>query len=201
MPLKRATPEVVQGSGQAREREIRQGQLPTTPPVSTTRPAASFFPVTSNKLAVLSICTWGLYDYYWFYKNWSRIAERTPRTISPFWRTFFLPFWVRSCFREIREAGTSLRIPNPFDENWSALIYILFYFSSLFLPEFYWWVSIFSFIPLVVANRYASSINALQGPDYDRNDEFSVSNWIWIIVGAGLLVLALRVTFFGIPNG
>ncbi len=195
MPLKMVRTEVVQGRGQAMEGEIRQGQL------STTLPDASFFPVTTNKLAVLSICTLGLYDYYWFYKNWGRIAERTPRTISPLWRTIFLPLWVFSCFREIREAGTSLRIPNPFDAISLALIYILFFFNWQLLPEFYWWVSCFSFIPLVVANRYAGNINAVHDPDYDRNDQFSLSNWIWIIVGGGVLVLALLATFFEIPNG
>jgi hypothetical protein len=29
-----------------------------------------YFPVSRLKLAVMSTCTLGIYELYWFYKNW-----------------------------------------------------------------------------------------------------------------------------------
>src|SRR6266571_6685632 len=36
----------------------------------TTKPQASFFVVSPAKLAIMSVATLGLYQIYWFYRNW-----------------------------------------------------------------------------------------------------------------------------------
>ena len=35
-----------------------------------------YFPVSNTKLVLLSVCTLGLYEFYWFYKNWALVKER-----------------------------------------------------------------------------------------------------------------------------
>ena len=58
------------------------GELPAEHP---------YFPVATHKFVVLSICTLGLYDLYWFYQNWQRVRRRTREDLSPFWRAAFAP--------------------------------------------------------------------------------------------------------------
>ena len=48
-----------------------------------------FFPVSRLKLLVMSLVTFGLYEVFWFYKNWQLFKAATVRDISPFWRTVF----------------------------------------------------------------------------------------------------------------
>jgi hypothetical protein len=56
------------------------GESPTAP---------IFFAVSIPKFIVLSICSIGIYDLYWFYKNWQLVRAREQSDISPFWRAFF----------------------------------------------------------------------------------------------------------------
>lgn len=42
-----------------------------------------FFTATPLKLAVISVVTAGIYELYWFYKNWVLIKERTGRGMMP----------------------------------------------------------------------------------------------------------------------
>ncbi len=39
--------------------------------------APYFFTTSTLKLTLMSICTFGIYELYWFYKNWVLIKEGT----------------------------------------------------------------------------------------------------------------------------
>jgi hypothetical protein len=39
--------------------------------------APTFFAVSISKFIVLSICSIGIYDLYWFYKNWQFVRARS----------------------------------------------------------------------------------------------------------------------------
>ena len=62
-----------------------------------------FYCVSATKLAILSFATLGLYELFWFYKNWALIRARTGRDISPFWSAFFSILLMR--FRGFAELG------------------------------------------------------------------------------------------------
>jgi len=62
-----------------------------------------FFAVSLVKLVVLSLCTLGVYQWYWFYQNWRLIKDWERLHISPFWRTFWGYFFCHACFTRIRE--------------------------------------------------------------------------------------------------
>ena len=57
--------------------------------------------------------TLGIYELYWFYKNWKLIKQRTESNIMPFWRAFFGVIFCYSCFREVKEVATSRGISFP----------------------------------------------------------------------------------------
>ncbi len=45
-------------------------------PAAATGDTPIFFPASRTKLLVMSLCTFGLYEYYWFYKNWKLVRDR-----------------------------------------------------------------------------------------------------------------------------
>ena len=81
------------------------------PPMPAGQPI--FFPVSSLKLVVMCIVTFGIYEVYWFYKNWKLIKQRTASDIMPFWRAFFAVLFCYSCFKRIEEAATSRGLSCP----------------------------------------------------------------------------------------
>src|SRR5690349_17919588 len=84
--------------------ELRRRGLTTPPPpigpassLPTGQPA--FFPVSPVKLVVMSTFTFGIYELYWFYRNWKLIKQRTGASITPFWRAFFGILFCYQCFK------------------------------------------------------------------------------------------------------
>jgi hypothetical protein len=80
--------------------DVIRGRTGTAPLASNQAPC---FPVSLLKLTVMSICTFGIYEAYWFYKNWNLIKQRRRSNIAPFWRAFFAYFFCYQCFDEIRQ--------------------------------------------------------------------------------------------------
>ncbi|MFZ3063875.1 MAG: hypothetical protein WA277_01145 [Nitrospirota bacterium] len=64
-------------------------------------PLFLYIPVA--RLVLLSIVSFGLYEAYWIYKNWSYIKERDGLNIMPFWRGVFGLFFCHSLLRRIYE--------------------------------------------------------------------------------------------------
>src|SRR5581483_11977647 len=48
-----------------------------------------FFYVSPLKLVVMSIATFGLYELFWFYKNWYYVNEHTNHAVWPLMRSIF----------------------------------------------------------------------------------------------------------------
>lgn len=61
------------------------------------------------KLVLLSIFTFTLYEFYWFYRNWKHLKAHKNLDISPGWRTvgLFVPlyyiFMIHGQFKDIRD--------------------------------------------------------------------------------------------------
>lgn len=105
--------------------------------------APVYFSVSPLKLVVMSICTLGIYDLYWYYKNWRLIKEREQLDIMPFWRAFFAYFFCYSCFKKIRGTAASLNLnryiaAGPLATGW-IIVAILWK-----LPDPYWLLTYFS---------------------------------------------------------
>lgn len=101
-----------------------------------------YFPVSSLKLVVMSLCTFGIYEIYWFYKNWCIIQERERLDIIPFGRAFFAYFFCYSLFKktqvtaETRQTQTSID-PGPLAAGWIVLTFLWK------LPDPYWLITFF----------------------------------------------------------
>jgi hypothetical protein len=146
------------------------------------RDQPSCFPVSLLKLTVMSIATFGIYELYWFYKNWKLIKQREKIKIAPFWRAFFAYFFCYQCFSDIRAQATSLDLQQSLSAGLLAVGWII---TSLLwkLPDPYWVVSWFSFVFILPVQARANRINARITPDHDSNRSFTA--WCFNGIGRG----------------
>jgi hypothetical protein len=160
---------------------VFSGDKPVQPP---------FFAVSLLKLVVLSTCTFGLYELYWFWRNWNLIRVSGESEITPSLRTFFLLFYCYPCFIRIKLTGISRDvIPAP-PIGILAICYLLIGFSWK-LPEPLWLICFLKVAFLLPIQSYVNRINTAVLPGHDPNSRFSVWNWIAVIVGGLLLILAV----------
>ena len=149
-----------------------------------------FFTASTVKLITMSICTMGLYELYWFYKNWVLIKDRTGEDMMPFWRAFFAPLWAYSCFKHVKSEAVKFHI----EESLSLVMLAIGYFivQALWrLPDPYWLVSYLTFALLIPVNSVAIQVNKQVVSDFENNEKFSVWNWVILVIGGFLFVLIL----------
>ncbi len=154
---------------------------------------ARFFAVSPVKLVVLSVCTLGLYQIYWFYKHWVLIKEHSEPLIVPWARAFFGFFWCYSCFEFIREDERHLDVEPKLPAGPLAIGWIA---ASLAwrLPGLYSLIGFLAPLLLVPVQQHVNHINALVAPDHNKNARFSAWNWLAVVAGGifiGLMVLGL----------
>ncbi|MEG3987653.1 hypothetical protein QUA13_10975 [Microcoleus sp. S28C3] len=149
-----------------------------------------FFPVSRLKLFVMSLVTFGLYQIFWFYKNWQLFKAATGSNISPFWRAVFNGIFCYSLITKIRNRAKLRGI----DADFSPFLLTLAWFGLALcarLPKPYLLVSFFSVIVLLPVQEIVNELNCLAAPNHNPNSRFSVWNILTIAVGGSLTVLAI----------
>jgi len=182
------------------EAERRKKDLPLEKPILTGQDDKQlpesisgepiYFAVSPLKLVVMSICTVGTYELYWFYKNWVLIKEREDADIMPFWRAFFGYFFCYSCFLRIQGTGKSLNLGKSIAPLALALLWITVWLLYL-LPGLYCFLSSFSVLVLLPVQAVANNINEALCPEHNPNRRFTGWNIACIVVGATCLVILL----------
>ncbi|HSE42347.1 MAG TPA: DUF4339 domain-containing protein [Acidobacteriota bacterium] len=151
----------------------------------------TYFPVSKTKLIVMALATFGIYEIYWFYKNWEFIRERTGDDIRSFWRALLSIFYIHKLLRAVKESADSNGVACSWSPNGLAWCYILLSITWR-LPDPYWMITLFSFVPLVYVQGTINEINAKVVPFGDKNSNFNFKNIVAIAVGLlwlGLVIL------------
>jgi hypothetical protein len=162
------------------------------PPIPNGQPV--FFGVSPLKLVLMSTVTFGIYELYWFYKNWKLIKQRTESNIMPFWRAFFLVFFCYSCFREVKDVAASRGVSFPSSPGMLAAGWIIL--TILWqLPDPYWFVCFLAPLMLVPVQNAINRLNAVIAPDHSPNSRFSAWNIVGLVVGGILFVFTIIGTF------
>jgi hypothetical protein len=149
-----------------------------------------YFPVSVRKLFVMSLATWGLYEFYWFYENWKLVHARSRKRMMPFWRAFFAPVWAERLFKYIANRALDEGVRPRFSPSPMAGLFALL-LISVKLPDPYSLVAFFSFIPLLRVQRAVIEINRRVAPDAPVNARFSALNVVGIVIGGLLLLLVV----------
>jgi len=157
------------------------------------------FAVSRAKLVVMSLCTLGLYEIYWAYKQWDAIRRREQESMMPFWRAIFAPLWGFSLFPRLQKLAASHGTDPGFSGSALALAYFIITVAWR-LPDPWWLVSFFAWLPLLPVQRAVNELNATLAPEAPRNDSYSGLNILMIVVGGVLLVLAVLGTLMPVPE-
>ena len=72
-----------------------------------------FLYIPVARLILLSILTFGVYCYYWQYRNWVCIKERERLSISPFWRAWFWLFFVHALLKAMKKDSYYHQVATP----------------------------------------------------------------------------------------
>ena len=154
-----------------------------------------FFPVSRTKFVVMSIVTFGLYDLYWSYKNWSYLKKQDGLKISPFWRAWFVLFFHYSLLQRMKN-----RLGHRTSATYNSAPLTVAYFALLLsarLPDPLSLLSMLSFIPVLPVVLAVEAANASVPADL-LNTRFSGWNVTAIVVF--LVLLALAVTGYLLPS-
>ncbi len=155
-----------------------------------------FFAVSTLKLAVMSLCTLGLYEVYWFYMNWRAVKRRDRSDIWPVPRAIFGFFFCFAMFDRMRRDGAAHAVGGaPAMGPLTALWIIVSLCWKL--PDPYWLVSMLAFVALLPVQDFVNRVNAQAAPGHDANRRFSALNWVGIVLGGAFLVLAIIGTLAG----
>lgn len=166
-------------------------------------PRPALFRVGIPKLVVMSVATFGLYELFWFYEHWwalkARDQGRAPgvgpyRDIHPFWRTVFAVFFTHRLLRELNAAAHRWGVDRSVAVGPATAAFILLSLAAR-LPDPMWLLSLFTVVPLAFAQRVANDVIARTRPEEDANTRFAGWNWVALLIGLPLLLLAVVGSF------
>jgi hypothetical protein len=157
----------------------------------------SWFPVATHKFVVLSIFSFGIYDFYWVYQNWQRTRMATGEDISPFWRTFLVvPVWAFSLLRRIRQSAAAAGVPARWSADALAFAFIVLAFAPL-LPNIGFLLSLISCTPLIPPVQTIAAMNAAAGNPEGVNDRYTPPCIVAIAFGAFIYLILIVATLLG----
>jgi hypothetical protein len=145
---------------------------------------------------LLSVITFGIYDIYWYYRNWKNLKEYKNMNFSPAWRTvgLFIPilnfFLIYKAHKEYRNLIKEVGIKRDIYPGLILLV-IIISIRLINLPDPYWLLSLISTIPLAIVQGILNELWKEVQPGYIHRTQFSARQMILIIIGGVLW-------FFGI---
>jgi len=160
--------------------------------------AAVYYPVSLSKFIVLSLLTMGIYDIYWFYKNWRFVHDRDNSTIMPFWRALFSPLWCAALILDLRKHVKNKTIPIALVVFLSIVYFVLSIVSGL--PNPYWIVSFLAFVPLLPVVRLINASNQDESQQYVSNSTWKLRHFVLALFSIPLLSFVVSSSVGLIPS-
>jgi len=159
------------------------------------RGEAIFFPVSLLKLSLMSVVTLGIYQIYWFYKNWKYVQRLGDDVNAPL-RALFYTLTSYGLFRRVREQAEAAQVGGNLQAGLLALM--LFLLGALWrLPDPWWVVGLGAFLPLLPVQSTVNELNRRLAPQADPNVRFGGWNIVALIAGGILVLAALLGAFIG----
>ena len=158
-----------------------------------------YYPVSPAKLVTLSLLTFGVYEIYWFYRNWKYVRERDLSNISPFWRSVFGVIWYPALCTDLRRTLPDSAVASSGMLNCMALLYLALSISWR-APDPYWLVAFLTFIPLLPAARAIAAVNPPTSPDFRENSRWRFRHLVLALVSTPLLAFIITSSLAIIPS-
>lgn len=146
------------------------------------------------KFVLFSLISFGIYELYWTYKNWKLIKEKLLINISPIARAIFGYFYIYSFSKYILGLAKEKGYKESYSSGWVAFGFIAL--SLLWrLPDPYWLVSIFSFVPLIFIVKALNFYCSIEQPDHKIRTGLSVGEVVFVIFFGIFFILSLIGSF------
>jgi len=145
---------------------------------------------------LLSIMTFGIYDVYWYYKNWKRIKKYKELKFSPVWRTIglFIPilnlFLIYKAHVEYREFIKEKEINSEIYPGRIVLV-IMISAALVRLPDPYWLLSFVGTIPLAMVQGVLNDLWRKLQVDCIHTNKLNGRQILLIVFGGILWLLVL----------
>ena len=171
--------------------------MDATHEVDTSR-SAIYYPVSSGKFIVLSVLTWGIYELYWFYKNWSFVRHRDGSGILPFWRAVFCPLWYPALLLDFRRNQGRTSISTP-DVVFPSLTYLILG-SMWHLDDPFWLIAWLSFAPLLPMVQRINARNPENSLHYASNSSWKLRHLLLAALSAPSIAFVIASSVGAIPS-
>ncbi len=146
-------------------------------------------------LLILSILTLGLYEFYWFHRNWRHLEEHLQQQLRPGWRTLGLlvpglnVFLVYDQLRMIAEAAGRAGIAVTYSPGIAtAVFFVLAFLSNLTMV---WALSLLTVLPLLPVQETLNRFWAVEQPERQIRRQFSGAELAAMAAGITLVVAAV----------
>jgi len=144
-----------------------------------------WFPVATHKFIVLSVCSFGIYEFYWLYQNWRRVRNSSNEGLSPFWRALLAPIWIIPLLRRIRASAAAAHERVGWNPELLSVLFVALTASQRLSGG--WWIITFSScLALLPAVKTCQVVNRVQQSPEGTNSRYTTQNMLTIILG-GLL--------------
>ncbi len=154
--------------------------------------------ISTSKFIILSVLTFGLYEVWWIYKSWRFFSEKEDLEINSATRTIFSIIFLIPLFRKIKRYTMYIGITKYYS---SILLFIGYLITALLanLPDYYWLISLFSFI-FLISPFEALNQSIKKDPEYELEilKKFNRKQLVLVIVGSMwwiITVLGIIVSF------
>ncbi len=159
-----------------------------------------YFAVSPLKLVVMSVFTFGLYEFYWFYRNWRLVTDREDPGASRAWNVFsslaraaFTVFFCYTLFMRIQDSADEQEVPVSLASGFLAIGWIVTWFLGG-LPDFWGLLWSGSILFLLPVQKAVTRINEAASPGHDPNRRFTLWNIAIVLAGVALIAFALHGT-------
>lgn len=143
---------------------------------------------------VLCFLGLGFYEIYWFYKAWKYIKERDNLKISPFWRAIFAGIFIYSLSKKVLTLAQEKGYRGRYYPVLITIMYI-FIAATFRLPDPYWIIGFFAFIPILPVFKALKYFWQQEQPEIVNRKRFFGAEIVVIVVGGIITVLAIIGTF------
>jgi hypothetical protein len=150
--------------------------------------------VPLSTFILLDVATFGIYSLYWMYKQWRLLKKEFDLKVSPFWRSFFSFIWSGVLADEIKILATNKNITTTYNP-WIIGISFFLLTAASQLPDPYWLICFFSFVPILPLLRTMNAYYEIEDASLPSK---KLNWWQILLVGLGLATLLLGIvgTFF-----
>lgn len=167
-------------------------------------PGPFSFAQPPRNFLILSIVTFNLYTFYWYYKTWKKLAAHHLLHISPGWRTvgLLVPllniYLIYSLMRDVRDYGDLDNIAMGYSPG---LLLLAFMLASVLggLPMPYGILGLTSCFPFAIVQSGLNAYWKEHQPEHIMRLDFSAGEKTVIIIGGAVWVVTL-ITLFVQPD-